>query len=68
MHSKVFKSIFFIFILLISKVGMALNVHYCGGQISEISMAWDAEKCQMKSFLYEQGFELRKSNRKINDR
>ena len=62
MHSKVFKSIFFIFILLISKVGMALNVHYCGGQISEISMAWDKERCQMKSFLDLRGFELRKSH------
>ena len=62
MDTKVFKSIFFVLILFISKVGMALNVHYCGGQISEISMAWDAEKCQMKSFLYNQGFELRKSH------
>ena len=56
METKVFKSIFFVLILLISKVGMALNVHYCGGQISEISMAWDAEKCQMNSFLDLRGF------------
>ena len=62
METKVFKSIFFVLILLISKVGMALNVHYCGGQISEISMAWNAEKCQMKSFLDLRGFELRKSH------
>ena len=28
----------------------------------EISMAWDAERCQMKSFLDDQGFELKKSH------
>ena len=62
MNSKIFKSIFFVLILLISKVGLAVNVHYCGAQISEISMAWDAERCQMKSFLDLRGFELRKSH------
>ena len=62
MDTKVFKSIFFVLILLISKVGMALNVHYCGGQISEISMAWDTERCQTKSFLDLRGFELGKSH------
>ena len=62
METKVFKSIFFVLILLISKGGMALNVHYCGGQISEISMAWDAEGCQVKTFLDQRGFEVRKSH------
>ena len=61
MNSRIFKSIFFVLILLISKVGLALNVHYCGAQISEISMAWDAERCQIKSFLDLRGFQVRKS-------
>ena len=67
MNSRVFKSIFFVLILLISKIGLALNVHHCGGQISEISMAWNAERCHMKSFLDLRGFEVRKSHCCINE-
>jgi hypothetical protein len=48
---------------LTSKVGLALNIHYCGGKIAEISMAWKAEGCQM-SYLSDdqQGFEVKKSH------
>jgi hypothetical protein len=63
MNAKVLKSIFFVTILLTSKVGLALNIHYCGGQIAEISMAWEAEGCQMSYPLdQQQGFEVKKSH------
>lgn len=40
------------FLLLIlflhSKIGVALNVHYCGEQVAVISWAFDAENCGME--------------------
>ena len=60
MNSKGLKSVFFILILLASKVGLAINVHYCCGQISEISMAWDAEGCQMQPIMDHSGFVIKK--------
>ena len=63
MNAKVLKSIFFVIVLLTSKVGLALNIHYCGGQIAEISMAWKAEGCQMSNLSDDQqGFEVKKSH------
>ena len=63
MNVKVLKSIFFIIVLLTSKVGLALNVHYCGGQIAEISMAWEVEGCQMAHLSDDQQiFEIKKSH------
>ena len=59
MNSKGLKSVFFILILLTSKVGLAINVHYCCGQISEISMAWDAEGCQMQPITDNSGFVIK---------
>ena len=41
------KAIFFVLIFLTSKIGLALNVHYCGGHIEEIVLAWNAEGCEM---------------------
>ena len=41
------KAIFFVLIFLTSKIGLALNVHYCGGNIQEIALAWNAEGCGM---------------------
>ncbi len=38
MNVRVIKAIFFILIFLTSKVGLALNVHYCGDHIAEISV------------------------------
>ena len=49
MNSKNFKAIFFILIFLVSKVGLALNIHYCGGHIAEIELAWNVEGCGMSS-------------------
>ena len=49
MNSKNFKAIFFVLIFLASKVGLALNVHYCGGHIAEIELAWKVEGCGMFS-------------------
>ena len=61
MNTRAFKAIFFILIFLTSKVGVALNVHYCGGHIAEISLAWKAEGCKRSSIM-EQGFALKNSH------
>ena len=47
MNTKSIKAIFFVLIFLTSKIGVALNVHYCGGHIQEIALAWNAEGCGM---------------------
>ena len=39
------KVIFSVLIFLTSKIWVALNVHYCGGHIQEIALAWNAEGC-----------------------
>jgi hypothetical protein len=49
MNTKNIKAIFFILIFLTSKIGVALNVHYCGGHIQEISLAWNIEGCGMST-------------------
>ena len=49
MNLRNFKTIFFVLIFLTSKVGLALNVHYCGGDIAEIALAWNVEGCGMSS-------------------
>ena len=49
MSLRNFKTIFFVLIFLTSKVGLALNVHYCGGHIAEIALAWNVEGCGMSS-------------------
>ena len=68
MNSKDFKSIFFIIILLTSKVGLAINVHYCCGQISEISLAWDAKGCQMQPISDHLGFVVKENHCCNNER
>lgn len=49
MNAKSLKAVFFVLIFLISKIGVALNVHYCGGHIEEIALAWNAQGCVMAS-------------------
>ena len=49
MNARIIKAIFFILIFLTSKVGLALNVHYCGENIAEIALVWSAEGCEMSS-------------------
>ena len=68
MNSKGFKSIFFIIILITSKVGLAINVHYCCGKIHEISMAWDAKGCQMQPITDHLGFVVKKNHCCNNER
>ena len=68
MNAKDFKSIFFIIILLTSKVGLAINVHYCCGQISEISLAWDAKGCQMQTISDHLGFVFKENHCCNNER
>ena len=45
MNKNSIKAIFFVLIFLTSKIGVALNVHYCGGHIQEIALAWNVEGC-----------------------
>tara|TARA_B100001057_G_C22510629_1_gene817717 strand:- start:113 stop:526 length:414 start_codon:yes stop_codon:yes gene_type:complete len=45
MNINSIKAIFFALIFLTSKIGVALNVHYCCGHIQEIAMAWNVEGC-----------------------
>ena len=68
MNLKYFKSIFFIIILLTSKVGLAINVHYCCGQISEISLAWDAKGCQMQPISDHLGLVVKENHCCNNER
>ena len=49
MRLRNFKAFFFVLIFLTSKVGLALNVHYCGGHIAEIALAWNVEGCGISS-------------------
>ena len=45
MNKNSIKAIFSVLIFLTSKIGVALNVHYCGGHIQEIALAWNVEGC-----------------------
>ena len=47
MNYKSFKVFFFVLIFLTSKIGLALNVHYCGGHIEDIALAWNAGGCEI---------------------
>tara|TARA_B100001057_G_C22857031_1_gene953065 strand:+ start:1281 stop:1694 length:414 start_codon:yes stop_codon:yes gene_type:complete len=65
MNLKSFKAVFFALIFLTSKIGLALNVHYCGGHIEEITFAWNAEGCEMsvkKAQEYHQDLKLTKNH------
>tara|TARA_B100000963_G_scaffold333702_1_gene326261 strand:+ start:25318 stop:25734 length:417 start_codon:yes stop_codon:yes gene_type:complete len=65
MNLRSVKAIFFVLIFLISKIGVALNVHYCGGHIQEIALAWNAEGCGMtldKSQDTHLGFKVTKNH------
>jgi hypothetical protein len=65
MNTKSIKAIFFVLIFLTSKIGVALNVHYCGGHIQEIALAWNEEGCGMsleKSQDTHQGLKVTKNH------
>ena len=65
MNTNRIKAIFFVLIFLISKIGVALNVHYCGGYIQEIALAWNVEGCGIsleKSQDTHQGKEVTKNH------
>ena len=49
MYTRSIKAIFFSLIFLTSKIGLALNVHYCVGHIEEIALAWNADGCGMST-------------------
>jgi len=65
MNTNSIKAIFFVLIFLTSKIGVALNVHYCGGHIQEIALAWNVEGCGIsleKSQGTHQGLEFTKKH------
>jgi len=65
MNTNSIKAIFFVLIFLTSKIGVALNVHYCGGHIQEIALAWNVEGCGIsleKSQDTHQGLEVIKKH------
>ena len=65
MKTNSIKAIFFVLIFLSSKIGVALNIHYCGGYIQEIALAWNVEGCGIsleKSQDTHQGLEFTKTH------
>ena len=65
MNINSIKAIFFALIFLTSKIGLALNIHYCGGHIQEIALAWNVEGCGIsleKSQDIHQGLEVTKKH------
>jgi len=48
MKMKRFLSILLASLLLGTRVGFALNVHYCGDHISKVSLAYSPENCGME--------------------
>ena len=64
-HQSYFIGCFISAIFLTSKIGVALNVHYCGGYIQEIALAWNVEGCGIsleKSQDTHQGKEVTKNH------
>ena len=65
MNKNSIKAIFSVLIFLTSKIGVALNVHYCGGHIQEIALAWNVEGCGIslkKSKDTHQGLKVTKNH------
>ena len=65
MNLRSVKAIFFVLIFLTSKIGVALNVHYCSGYIQEIALAWNVGGCEMslvKSHDNRQGLKVTKNH------
>lgn len=49
MRSKKFASVFLAVLLLMSNIGLALNVHYCGDKIASISSAFSSVESSKKT-------------------
>ena len=49
MKMRPFISIFLALLIFGTRIGYALNVHYCGDRIAEISLAYFPEDCGMES-------------------
>ena len=50
---KIF-SLFFAALIFCTRVGFAVNIHYCGNSIAEISIAYNQQKCDMGDGAYSQ--------------
>ena len=50
---KIF-SLFFAALIFGTRVGFAVNIHYCGNSIAEISIAYNPQKCDMGDWAYSQ--------------
>ena len=49
MRSKKFASVFLAVLLLMSNIGLALNVHYCGDKIASVSSAFSSVESPKKT-------------------
>ena len=47
-------SLFFAALIFGTRVGFAVNIHYCGNSIAEISIAYNQQKCDMGDGVYYQ--------------
>ncbi len=47
-------SLFFAALIFGTRVGFAVNIHYCGNSIAEISIAYNPQKCDMGDGVYSQ--------------
>lgn len=48
MNSKQYSSLILALLIMGTRVGFALNVHYCGNQIAEISLPFNPSNCGME--------------------
>lgn len=48
---KQLRVILLLIFFLHSKIGVALNIHYCGGQIANVSWVFDAKDCGMETAI-----------------
>lgn len=54
MNSKKCTSLFLAFLLLVSNIGLAFNVHYCGDEIASVSSVYNVEEvCEMPEIQVE---------------
>ena len=47
-------SLFFAALIFGTRVGFAVNIHYCGNSIAEISIAYIPQKCDIGDEMYSQ--------------
>ena len=48
MNMKQFLSLFLALLIFGTRVGLAINVHYCGSEIASVSLAYNPSNCEME--------------------